>query len=136
MESLNSNENSKKNFFGVRITSDKHELLDSGMVLLYDNESTIDIVETFTKDFKVTIRFVLKSDKSKEHKIELDVDNESMIIKYTCYNFENSLGTGTKNPIEIGAINYKKIYIHFWIYALGSDETKVLKLEYSIWKEK
>lgn len=136
MESLIPKDNGKKSFFKVRITTDKHELWDTGMVLLYENEPIIDIVETFSQSFKVTIRIVLKSDSSKEHTIKFDVDNENRIITYTCYNFENPMGTGTISPIEIGTINNKKTYIHFWIYRLGDDKNKILKLEYTIWKEK
>ena len=49
---------------------------------------------------------------------------------------KNGVKDGTNKAIEIGSIEGKKMYIHFWIYAMGKDDSLARKLEYSIWKER
>ena len=73
---------------------------------------------------------------SKSHSLEINVDGQNNVIEYKCYNFDNVLGTGTNKPIEIGQLGGKKMYIHFWLYAMGGDNGTARKLEYSIWKER
>ena len=64
------------------------------------------------------------------------VDPATNTIRYFCRNFNNPLGTGTSTPIEIGSIEYKKMFINFWITAIGGKNMRTRKLEYTIWKEK
>lgn len=120
----------------TKINSGSYELFDSGIVLAYSDELPIEITEEFNQAFIITIRFVLKTDETKKYRIDLKVDEGKNIIEYTCFNFDNTLGTGTNVPIEICTLNNKKAYIHFWFYSLGGDEGKIKKLEYSIWTEK
>ena len=51
-------------------------------------------------------------------------ENGKVVFDLT--NYTNSLGTGMTKPIEIGALNSKRIYIIFYIYRLGKDTFPIL----------
>ena len=113
-----------------------YELIDSRSVILFDSEIPIQIEEVFNSKFKIILRFISQKDDAGIHNIQVNVDIQNNIIEYKCMNFDNPLGTGTNKPIEIGTISGKKVYVHFWLYALGGDNGVSRKLEYSVWKEK
>lgn len=118
------------------IFSGNYELIDSKSILLFDNENPLEIEEVFNDQFKVMLRIIMVDDETKKYSIQYNVDVTKNIVEYKCFNFNNSLGTGTRKPIEVGNLEGKKFYIHFWIYALGDDEAKVKRIEYSIWRER
>lgn len=119
----------------ISVYSGEFELIDSNSVLYYDSEVPLEIELFFTDSFKIRIVIKKDTDDSGEHNLKFNVDEEKNIIEYTCINFDNPFGTGTKNPIELCTVEGKRIYIHFWIYTLG-EKGSSRKIEYSLWKEK
>ena len=117
------------------VISANYELIDSNSFLFFDGSASVDILETFANGFEITIRITCVSDDSNNQRLDYVANAENNTIEYKCLNFNNSLGTGTSKPVEIGAFNGKKLYIHFWIYAMGNDRD-TRRLEYSIWKER
>lgn len=120
----------------TNIFSDNCELVDSKSVILFGGDKPVEIEEIFNNSFKIIIKITMEKKEGDEQALQLNVDPATNTIEYRCFNFDNPLGTGTSKPIEIGTIENKKIYIHFWIYAMGSDNSKIRRLEYSIWKER
>lgn len=120
----------------TNIYSGNCELIDSRTVLYYESDEPIEIEEVFNSSFKILIRIRNENTDAGEMGLRLRVDAEKNTIEYDCINFNNQLGSGTNRPIEIGTIAGKKMYIHFWIYAMGGSNGIVRKLEYSIWKER
>jgi len=111
------------------------ELIDSRSVILFDSNEPVEIEEIFNSTFKIRIRIFNDRNETGEHSIQVSVDQNQNLIEYKCFNFDNVLGTGTNKAIEIGSFGGKKMYIHFWIYAMGEGSSLTRKLEYSIWKE-
>jgi hypothetical protein len=59
----------------------------------------------------------------KEHtgfKVERKVIEKKLTFILT--NFENSLGSGILNPLEIGHLNSKRLYISFWVWTPNLTE--------------
>lgn len=112
------------------------ELIDSNTLLFFDSSSPLEIEEIFNPSFKITIRIINENDDTGTHSLQYKVIKEESIIEYKCINFNNSLGTGTSQPMEIFTINGKKYYIHFWIYTMSGEKGTTRKLDYSLWKEK
>ena len=120
----------------TNIYSGNCELIDSRSIILFDSNAPVEIEEIFNNVFKIRIRIVNDKNETDEHGIQININQEQNLIEYKCFNFDNVLGTGTNKAIEIGSFGGKKMYIHFWIYAMGADDNLTRKLEYSIWKER
>lgn len=120
----------------TNIYSGAYELIDSNSVLYFKNDYPLEIEEVFNASFKLHIRFINEKDESGTHNLQFKVNTETNVIEYKCVNFDNPLGTGTVNPLEICTINGKKVFLHFWIFSMGGDNGVTRKLEYSVWKEK
>ena len=120
----------------TNIYSGNCELIDSHSVILFDSNEPVEIEEIFNDQFKIRIQILNERNETGEQTIQINVDQKQNLIKYKCFNFDNVLGTGTNKAIEVGVLGNKKIYIHFWIYAMGERSSLTRKLEYSIWKER
>lgn len=118
----------------TKISSGSCFLIDSQLAFLYDSNQPVEIEEEFGSDFRIIIRIVLAHDDKNEYRIEVGIQEDT--VTYTCYNFDNALGTGTRTPIEFATYNGKKLFLHFWIYTMGGKEDAIHKVEYSIWMEK
>ena len=126
----------QKEFKKTKISNGNYDLVDSGAILICDKQSPIELVKRFTDDFTLTVRIISMEKPGEERGLSVRADGEKNTIEYTCTNFDNTRGTGTVSPIEMGTIGGKKFYIHFWIYALGGSNRSTRKLEYTIWREK
>ena len=70
------------------------------------------IVEDFIPDDK----------ENKSTYIKTDV--EGTLITITCYNFNNSLGSGTVYPQNLATIGGKKLYFHFIVYKISQESSR------------
>lgn len=66
------------------------------------------------------------------HGINAEVQEGMLTVN--CINFNEMLGIGTTNSVEIGMVQGKKVRMHLWSYLMGQEEVR--KVEYSIFKEK
>ena len=65
----------------------------------------------------------IKDDKeNKSTYIKTDV--EGTLITITCYNFNNSLGSGTVYPQNLATIGGKKLYFHFIVYKISQESSR------------
>ncbi|WP_295356443.1 DUF6864 domain-containing function [uncultured Succiniclasticum sp.] len=118
----------------IQKKSSVYDIVDSGTAFNYLNDDSVKLDIELNGEFAFSIEFLFpKGDKGKSD-LKVDYDSTKKLIKFACFGFDNSLGTGTKQPIEIGIFNGKKLFIHFWIYSLG--ESQVKKLEYCFFMER
>lgn len=47
-------------------------------------------------------------------------------LNLTLYNFNNSIGSGTTSPIEIGNLSGRKLWLSFTVYALSPESSKTV----------
>jgi len=115
-------------------SSDNYKIIDSGTALTFSQTSSLFFEVECSEDFvfNIEIKFHQGNDGKRELKKEVDEQNNK--INITCYNFDNSLGTGTISPINLATFQSKIIYLHFWVYSLG--ENSIRKIDYCFYIEK
>jgi hypothetical protein len=47
-------------------------------------------------------------------------------LHLTLYNFNNSIGSGTTSPMEIGSLSGRKLWLSFVIYAFSPESSKTV----------
>ena len=47
-------------------------------------------------------------------------------LNLTLYNFNNSIGSGTTTPLEIGTLSGRKLWLSFMVYALSPESSKTV----------
>ena len=112
-------------------TSGEKQVLDSSSIILFDTTSTVNFNIQCDDTFSFELIFKFMNDNSKKQ--ELKIEASENIITLLCLNFNNVLGTGTKQALEIATFEGRKIYINFWVTALGKDSLK--RLDYTIYRE-
>lgn len=107
----------------MRITTgiNDFEVLNSGTIISFKDES---INFELTPLVKVILRFV-QDNEVKEQKMDFKVVNNNQ-IEILLTNFNNSLGTGNAEPLELATIDNKKIYFNFVVYSLNGMESKTV----------
>lgn len=107
------------------------ELIKSEMVHVTAN-NVLSI--SFQKILLLKFEFLSDNTNNKSYiSNEILEDNKTLIIK--CYNFDNSLGQGLLEPINIGIFNGKTLYIAFFVWTPDSENNRRL-VNYSIYLEK
>lgn len=110
-----------------------YEILENDTVLLPSKVSNLRLHFKFEEfEFDFQMQFIV-NEENPEEKLKLKI--EGTLIRVECTNFNNPLGTGTIEPIEIATIDGKKLFIHFWSYLLGNNEDKKQKtrrIEYTV----
>ena len=98
-----------------------------------DEEFDVALIGTKGKwyDHKVSVKNPVKSDDTdakkddKENKSTyIKTDVEGTLITITCYNFNNSLGSGTVYPQNLATIGGKKLYFHFIVYKISQESSR------------
>ena len=116
----------------IEVTSANKSVLDSGTVIIFDNSA--DLSFDIKMDDSFSFSLILKFEKKDGEKYELKPSFSNNTITLTCVNFDNVLGTGTSTPIELATFNGKKVYINFWVNALGSNSLK--EITYTFYSER
>src|SRR5574340_1462975 len=52
--------------------------------------------------------------------------DETSTLNLTLFNFNNSIGSGTTSPVEIGTFSGRKLLLAFMVYALGDATSKTV----------
>ena len=114
----------------MKISVGKYEVYDSGSVLSHGNKDILFEI----KNLKVRIKFVSDPENANyDAKISLIENNTCLLL--TLVNFNNSLGTGLTNPVEIGTINGSRLYLQFVVYRLGESDTRMFSYTWLTRKE-
>lgn len=102
----------------LQIRTAGKDVLVSGTVLTADSNNLefqlahLRIVLAFYSDGTAT-RMEAKSDQGSNLTLSL-------------YNFNNSIGSGTTSPIEIGSFSGRKLHLAFMVYALSDSSSKTV----------
>jgi len=114
--------------------TDGYEVVGSGSVFtFYQKPIKIKIEESDPKENDMYILFKFLDDISTtEPDVKTTVDDSTIIISLVNYN--NVLGTGTKDPFRIGTSGDNYLYLHFRVY--GATEKSDKLLHYTIFTQK
>lgn len=124
------------NLANLTIKNNSYEIISSNSLLLESENSSLKfhLESTDNFAFDVVIRFQSTADKNLS--IEKEVEGPTTIV-YNCINFDNALGSGTIEPINIATVKGHKWFLHFWSYLMGGDNGKshTRKVEYTIFEQ-
>lgn len=115
------------------IHSGKYKVIDSNMVILFDENSDLKIVlkPSLTFGFTVVIRLE-DSNSQEERSITRTVNDKDQMITIICHGFKE--GAGTVSPIELATVGGRRVYIHLWVENMAAS-TVVNKIEYTVYME-
>lgn len=114
----------------MKISVGEYEVYDSGSVLSHGDKDILFEI----KNLKVRIKFANDLENANyDAKISLIENNTCLLL--TLVNFNNSLGTGLTNPVEIGTINGSRLYLQFVVYRLGESDTRMFSYTWLTRKE-
>lgn len=117
------------------VRTGKCRVIDSGSVILVDGNSTAIFTLDVSNGFVVTVEIAFATEADSERSIKKEVDVQKNYLKFTCINFDNSLGTGTTNPLDIATVNNKQVSMNIWAYMMGNREECIRKVDYSFYIE-
>lgn len=115
----------------TKLSVGSYDIINSGVVLI-DTDKEFQIDTTFQNGFRMKIVFQFIKTENGEQKLVSTIDG-SDTLKIIATNFNNSLGTGTVESINIATVDNKKVKLHFWSYLLNDA---VRKIEYTLFWEK
>ena len=104
----------------VKLKVGEYEVYDSGTIITHDNKEIVFEI----KNLKVKILFKTDSEK-KAHDANITLVEGGSCLQIALTNFDNSLGTGLTEPIEIGIINGSRLCLQFLVHALNDGGTKM-----------
>lgn len=119
--------------FIKKVTSGDSEIIGSGTLITYD-EKPVDIEFGNEKDtLKITLEFI-NDESIKGFPIKTSLINQKT-LKFTLINFKNTLGVGTNEPIPIGDMDNKKLYLGLKVRSLNKT-VKQITVHYTIYQKK
>ena len=104
--------------FPMKITTSEYEVIASGVVHLTEPEVKFSIAN-------LVIKYQFKTD-SDGSRFGAEVINDELII--SLYNFNNSLGQGKIEPIEIGTLGGRRL---FATYFVNTPEANIRQFNYT-----
>lgn len=115
----------------TKMSKDK-KILDSGSIITFDTTADISFNMQFDNNFSFNLIFKFENDvNNKNHSLNFNLQDNT--ITFSCINFNNPLGTGTKKALELATVEDKKVFITFWVTTMGAESLK--RLDYSIYQE-
>jgi len=115
----------------IKIELENYDILSSGTIIGVLNQTMIFNIE----DLIFELKFINNSETT-EHKISsiLPDDGKKMILTFE--NFNNSLGIGNTDPIEVGWIGEQKLFFNYRVYSLTENTGKLLHHTWLLEKKK
>lgn len=113
----------------MKICVGEYEVYDNGAVLSHGDKDILFEI----KNLKIKIKFENDPEDS-NYKANITLENNTCLL-ITLVNFNNPLGTGLTNPVEIGTINGSHLYLQFIVYRLGESDTRMLSYTWLTKKE-
>ena len=115
----------------TEVICDNKRLVYSNRICCISNEA-VNLHIDLTDNESINIEFKFHCDESNEIKTSMHSPENGKVI-FDLTNYTNSLGTGITKPVEIGALNDKKIFVIFYVYRL--DKTAFPILDMSLYME-
>lgn len=94
----------------IKINSSDKIIIDSGIFITYNDEKSILSLNYLNETLNFELNFVKNID-SKETKIEYKPKEDESALIINLVNFNNVLGDALRNPVEVGTIKNKSIYL-------------------------
>lgn len=105
----------------MKIKSGIYDVYETGTVISMRNNPVDFLIEN------LLFRFQFMDDPTREqNKLEAVQMDGRNGIQLNFYNFNNSLGTGNREPLPLGWINNRTLYLNYRIYALQSGLDKLI----------
>lgn len=114
----------------MSISTNSTDILESGVVISFKDEPIKFLLQN---DLKITFTFFTDKE-HKTHELKFKSVN-SKEVEIQLYNFNNSLGTGSTEPLLLGHINKRKLYLNFVVYSLPGDLQKNLNYTFYLGEE-
>lgn len=119
-------------FMRTRIETRAYEIVESQVLFLDSPESELFIHLVVEEEFVGDIRIRFITDDTENLAVKGEMQEDALVL--TCINFDNELGSGTNNPVNIGTSKGKRLMLHMWAYLMG--DKKARKIEYTIFRER
>ena len=105
----------------IKIDLEDFEVISSGTVIgVIDKPITFHIT-----DLIFELRFRINKDHT-EQKILSEIPPNQKRLVITFENFNNSLGIGNVDPLNVGTVNDRLLYLNYIIYSLADNAGKLL----------
>lgn len=106
----------------VGLRSGCYNILSSGTALTTNYAADFEFNVTMSPSFTFNIILEFESNKDDKQRVNQTVSNNTITLQ--CINFDNALGTGLTEPVEIATYQDKKVYLNFWVYSLGDKSLR------------
>lgn len=105
-----------------KISSGSAKVVSSGTVIQFQNNPIEITIDLPSYSFNWILKFENNPNTS-EQRIIADAPSTSTLV-LTCYNFNNPIGSGTSQPVNIGTHGDQYVYVNFRVYSLSEDASK------------
>ncbi len=114
-------------------------ILQSGVVITTNKNESLTLQLSLTNEegkspFSFSIQFLFEDKEGEDKKFYIKSDDARNLISITCINFNNPLGTGSTNPINIATYMNRSVSLQFFIYEVGQGIAK--KIEYCLYYQR
>lgn len=102
----------------MKVKSGDYDVLESGTIMQFKNEPI-----EFELASNMNIRFMFITDgKPNDTKMVFKNISDSL-LELHLYNFHNSMGTGNTEPLPLGNINNRKLYLNFRVFSINDVQS-------------
>lgn len=121
----------------VKAFSDDLKIVSSGSLLMatQDSQLRLDVKATDSFSFSIVFRFVREDGRMQAIDKKIEETSDGATVIYSCVNFDNGLGTGTIEPLELATVSGNELLISFWVYLMGDSDRGARKIEYSMFEK-
>ena len=112
----------------ITASSGNYQKIDSGLIIADKWDSDIIFHITDEKDFNYDVILKFKEDESGKQEFSRTIEKSKNTTIFECVNFRDT--TGTKRPIQVVALEEKKVYITFRNYG---EKNVMRKVEYTFY---
>lgn len=110
-------------------------IIASGSAMTFNKNADLRIKINFEEaNFSFLVKFIFIDNDDEKQNLGLNSDAENGLIIINCTNFNNPLGTGTTQALELASVGGKKVSLHFWVYKLGKGSAR--RIDYCFYHEK
>lgn len=114
----------------ISINTNNHKVISSGTIIGFSNSPNFTFnISNSSFSFQLKLTFLL--DDSQKDQVISSTILDGNVIELKCFNFTNTLGSGTTTPINLATLNGKKIYFRF----IAHDMTSLPRLTYTFYEE-
>ena len=107
----------------MRIKCGNYDVVSSGLVISFKDEPIEFILSEGPPPF--VIRFLFADDNG-EQRIEVKEKSTSE-GSITLFNFNNQFGSGSSDPMPVGTLSDRRLYLQYRVYSLGEKSARTFQ---------